>query len=265
MFIPIRNKHDRDLFNYCKKYWGKWYCTRYYQNKGFLNIYDHLKKTNLSTVLKIVSSGSKDWLKFFSFDQRRYIIMGQQEDSVVKTIKKTNWLDLKKICFPNLGTEYVYSHESRCDGKIIAIIPFRIISHQLNVLLRDEVTPCWGPLNTTFLSSITGGIEPNMSIKELVIKELKEEAGYLVKETDLIPLGTCKGTKSTDTTYYLYAVNLKNNSKNKNAIGDGTYFESLAECVWTDDISPAADPLVYTLYYKLKKYLKENKKLFQEN
>ena len=107
---------------------------------------------------------------------------------------------------------------------------------------------------------------------------MKEESGYEIKVNDLISLGTCFGTKSTDTIYHLFSVDLtgkvqlgtqkdindmkdelmNNVTKNTNKIygkGDGSKLEEKAYCFWTDKIDDAVDPLVFILYYRLQKFL----------
>jgi 8-oxo-dGTP pyrophosphatase MutT (NUDIX family) len=167
-----------------------------------------------------------------------------------KTIYSSKWLSMIQLDDPKLGT-YIYSHESRCDGKIISVLPYRIKNDKLEFLLRDELTPCWDTKNLV-VSSITGGFEKDLT--ETVIHEMKEEAGYDITEDEIIDLGTCRGTKSSDTVYHLYSVDLTNLEQGE-VTTDGSYLESKAHCFWSDTIDNAQDPLVYVLYHKLMNYL----------
>lgn len=188
----------------------------------------------------------------------------------IKLLKDTPYLQLKELEDEGRGVHgYIYSHEVRCNGKIVAILPYREKNNNgdLEFLLRSEVTPCWG-LDEYFISSITGGVEEN-DVEGSAVNEIKEEAGYDVTIDELEDRGTCFGTKSSDTVYYLFTVDLTG-KEGYEAQGDGSELEAKAECVWRDDVSEGVDPLLFTLYYKfiLSKYegmrksiekMKENK------
>ncbi len=166
-----------------------------------------------------------------------------------KTLYKNDWLELKEISNPDDGVDsYIYSHESRCDGKIISMLPFRKTDNDYQFLLRKELTPCWG--EKVVIASITGGYEKKHGIEGTAVLEMMEEAGYEITESDLINLGTCRGTKSTDTMYYLFSVDLTGIKKTGDAKGDGSKLEAKAECVWKDDIE-GEDPLTYVSYVRL--------------
>lgn len=86
--------------------------------------------------------------------------------------------------------------------------------------------------------------------------ELHEEAGYIIAEKQLIPLGTCYGTKSSDTVYYLYSVDLTDEVQGE-ATGDGSELEKQASCFWSTAIDNSKDPMVYTAYHRLITHLNE--------
>lgn len=169
----------------------------------------------------------------------------------MKILFKNKWLSLKKITFGD--SSYVFAHESRCDGKIIAVLPFRYESNgDVSFLLRKEIVPCWGEEFKLSIVSITGGVED--SIESTVVHELKEEAGIEIKESDLISLGTCRGTKSIDTVYYLFGVNVTESEFSKHS-GDGSYLESIASCFWSKNIDDAIDPILYVMFHRLTKVI----------
>lgn len=179
----------------------------------------------------------------------------------IKKLYSNNWIELREMIYPEKGISgYTYLHEKRCNGKIVSLLPFRYSGfhgsrNSLEYLLRSEVTPCWHSTKE-FTSSITGGVEEN--ILETAVHELKEEAGYSVDKSDLIYLGTCRGTKSSDTIYYLFTVDLTNFEQGV-ATTDGSELEKKAHCYWSSSISNAKDPMVYVSYYKIIQLLNENK------
>ena len=103
------------------------------------------------------------------------------------------------------------------------------------------------------ISSVTGKHDQRTPTLTAV-KELKEEAGYEVSSKDMINLGTCKGTKSCDTTFYLFSVDLTDKKEGK-ATTDGSELEKNASCIWDEDVSKSVDPLSYVSYYRLTKKL----------
>jgi 8-oxo-dGTP pyrophosphatase MutT (NUDIX family) len=174
-------------------------------------------------------------------------------DSIVKVknLYKNDWVSLRELsCSAQKIEGYSFIHEDRCDGKIISVLPYR---NKNEFLIRKEVTPCWS-LSPEF-SSITGGNEGN--IKETVVLEMKEETGYDVSESELIELGTCYGTKSSDTIYYLFSIDLTGKKQGK-ATTDGSSLEAMASCQWVnkDFLLTVKDPLVSTIYLRLVNHLK---------
>lgn len=172
-----------------------------------------------------------------------------------KVLKKTNYISLKEIQCPEKNIEgYIYSHENRCNGHIVAILPFTFERLNLNFLLRYELTPCWD-MEHNQVSSITGGVESD-NPEDDALRELKEEAGYDVPKEELVDLGTCFSSKSNDTLIHLYTVNLMNYKKDE-AEGDGSYLEDQAYCFWSNSIDHAVDPLVFILHYRLGRFLSQ--------
>lgn len=161
------------------------------------------------------------------------------------------WLSLKRLAYPEKDIYgYIYSHESRCNGEIVAILPWRINNNNLNKLefmLRNEVTPCWHEEDPQ-ISSITGGVEDG-NIGKTIEMELLEEAGYVANRDEFLKLGTCRGSKSSDTIYHLFAINCTKRTRQA-ASGDGSKLEEKAECFWASSIGKAVDPLVYVLHHR---------------
>lgn len=170
------------------------------------------------------------------------------------------WISLRKITHEKSEHGYVYSHEARCHGMIVSVLPFRKLGRRssecpgsLEFLLRSEVTPSWGVL--PILSTITGGVECPFPWEDAV-RELKEEAGYEPPNGKFISLGECRGSKSSDSRYYLFAVDLTDTIQGK-ATGDGSGLETDGTVQWVTErkIAECVDPLASTIYVRfINKY-----------
>jgi len=171
-------------------------------------------------------------------------------DAEVETLADNEWLALLNLKAPHLGIDgYVFSHEARCNGNIVAVLPFRRVGKDAwEALLRDEVVPPWG--FSSSLCAITGGCDhEDEEPIDVAIRELEEEAGYKVPH--LTPLGTCRGTKSTDTIFHLFTVELTGMTPGE-AKGDGSRLEAEATCRWSANPEDCDDPLVSVMWARLK-------------
>ena len=162
------------------------------------------------------------------------------------------------------GYKYEYSHESRCDGQIVAVLP---VSLNHGMLIRRELTPCWG--EGYKLTSITGGWEKSKHATPIdtVLAELREEAGVVLNdETCVRSLGTCRGGKSSDTLYHLFLVDLSDENLWEQVLPetDGSVLEAKEYSEWVDIpfaldgnlpapedskwLEESPDPLLYVMY-----------------
>jgi ADP-ribose pyrophosphatase YjhB (NUDIX family) len=158
---------------------------------------------------------------------------------------KTKWLSLKEMQGPT--GPYVYSHEDRCNGHIVVVLPFRNAGDGgVEILARKEFTPPWGA-NALFLSSITGGVDAGEDSAAAAIRELQEETGYVVPIGNIISLGTCHGVKSCDTIYSIYAVDVTGLPGSGNTDAAQDLNEQMSKNVWMPpfNVVKAADPLLY--------------------
>ena len=160
--------------------------------------------------------------------------------------------------------DYIFSHETRCNGKIISVLPFKRVdlgdgTVDIQFLARFEHTPSWTEAGEKTISSLTGGVEKGEDPIISAIRELQEEAGIFASIEDMIPLGTSKGTKSSDTTYYLYTLDITNMNYLIHGEGDGSESEREAENLLLDSdtlMRRAEDPLLglllgrWLVYYK---------------
>lgn len=167
---------------------------------------------------------------------------------------ETPWLALCTMSDPEAGVSgYVYSRETRCQGRIVAVLPYRVMprGHRWprEYLARVEVTPCWGM--TPNVSAVTGGYEGG-DIRDDAVREVLEETGYAVTREALIDLGESFGTKSTDTVYSLYAVDVTDLDQGE-AVGDGSVLESQGGTRWLapEALAQVRDPQVALMYLRL--------------
>jgi len=174
---------------------------------------------------------------------------------MIETLYHNEWLSLKRVCVPERGINgYVFSHEERCRGEIIAVLLFRYIESGVEYGLRCECTPCWA-VDTPIPSALTGGVEKDSTPIQTLWVEIREESGYR-HLTKLHTLGECRGTKSTDTIYYLYGADVTGIDPGE-AEGDGSRLEAEASIMWTmNPVWSSPDPLVGMLVARLQGYLK---------
>ena len=191
-----------------------------------------------------------------------------------QTLHENAWVSLKVVRKPDAGVGgYVYSHETRCAGRIMAILPYRDVrsgtcrcdpgpegQHQRDrcgfgeimrrqYLVKSEMTPCWGLGQVR--SAITGGYEGG-DIEDDAVRELLEETGYTVTRDELIPLGESFASKSSDTVYSLFSVDLTGRDAG-DAIGDGTRLEAESAAVWVcfGELAFMRDPQLHVMFLRL--------------
>jgi len=182
--------------------------------------------------------------------------MGAREGEDDRLLWDDPWLQMKQVVDPEHGVKgYTYSHEVRCHGHIVAVLPVRAhASGQLEFCIRREITPCWGMTHNW--SSLTGGCDlpiDEESPEVVAIRELKEESGYEAKVHELINLGTCFGTKSTDTIYHLFAVDVGDKEPGE-AAGDGTPLDTEGIVDWFQ-LPESPDPIVALMMYRLSRQM----------
>lgn len=171
-----------------------------------------------------------------------------------KTLCNNEWVSLKilKDESRKIGG-YVYSTEIRCNGNIVSFLPYKFINNKLEFLFRCEATPCWD-LDKICISSFTGGVDSDDSIEKTVIKELREESGYEIEKKDLIDFGKSYGSKSSDTIYHLFSMDLTNKTQTKE-LEIESELEKSSYCKWIDyDDIYTEDPLAYSILFRFLQY-----------
>lgn len=169
----------------------------------------------------------------------------ESKKSKITTLFKNDWVSLMSTP-EDSGEGYIYAHETRCNGNIVAVLLYeRFGKDGWKYGLREEKTPCWG--GKAELSSLTGGVEKGSTPAATAVKEIMEEAGYICKESDLKSLGTCRGTKSVDTTYHLFALNASGLKKTEPT------GEDKGKIVWltgAEACKRVVCPIFFTMYAK---------------
>ena len=179
----------------------------------------------------------------------------------VEILYQTPWISVRRLSnySDDPSNTYDFLHEDRCNSSIVALLPYKkSLNNRISFLLRNEFTPAWSTAKLC-LSSITGGVDGDEEdYLETVIRELHEEAGILIPENEqnrIEFLGVCKGTKSCDTNYQLFAIDVTG-LEQEEPTTDGSYSESISNNQWfkdsdiSDVIDKALDPLVYVLLMK---------------
>lgn len=169
----------------------------------------------------------------------------------LETLHENQWLSLKLLRAPESGIHgYVYSHETRCNGRIVAVLPIRFVDGPgVEFLIKSEVTPCWG---LDFVrSAITGGYEGG-DIEDDAVREMLEETGYTITREELIHLGESFASKSSDTVYSLFSVDLTGREAGE-AIGDGSRLEAESQAIWVpwEELARLKDPQLSVMFLRL--------------
>lgn len=158
---------------------------------------------------------------------------------------------------------YVFSHETRCCGTIVAVLLTRNLPDRGREFgIRSETTPCWG--SSPELSALTGGMERGFTPKELAVKEVHEESGYKIKTDDLRSLGYCRSSKSSDTVNLLYYVDIDDANPTYDLAafeaGDGSDLDAAGKIVWHTASFIAANcpcPLALTMLLRYTEWFSE--------
>jgi 8-oxo-dGTP pyrophosphatase MutT (NUDIX family) len=161
----------------------------------------------------------------------------------VRILFESEWLRV----LDNNG--YIYSQEVKArHGEHVILLPYRRLGRDAwEYLLRNELCPAWS--NEPILCGICGTCEAQSPVEDAV-RELKEEAGYTITAEQLQYLGCVQGTKSTDSIYHLYAVDVAD-LQQEEPQGDET--GDVAPLVWTPKPYDSSDPMIIAAYCRARK------------
>lgn len=134
---------------------------------------------------------------------------------------------------------------SRPDGKY-----YYCLHEQMNAMGHDRPVLC----------SLTGSMDPGEDPLGTALRELREESGYVVRQSSMMQLSkdyvhTYKAcTKKT----WLFAADLKGHVQ-VDPIGDGSTIEEEAYCVWVsaEEVLASRDNLLLATYALLKHQLQK--------
>lgn len=170
-----------------------------------------------------------------------------RDDEGDRVVYDGDFLQMRVRTFPDSPGEYEYVHESRCDGDLVAVLPFEVEDGRASrFLLRVERCHGWGDYQAP--CAFTGGVESDRPVEDAV-RELREESGYRVDESEMVDLGACRGTKATDSTYHLYAVDVTDLERGEPE-PDGRD-EARGDITWTRDVTESEDPHLHTMWARL--------------
>ncbi len=163
--------------------------------------------------------------------------------------EETPWVSLRVIRQTDRGVYgYVYSHETRCHGVIIAVLPYRDTPDGRQWLVTNSITPCWSM--DPIPSAVTGGWEGG-SFRDDAVRELREETGYTVTTDDLVDLGESYASKSADNVYVLFTVDLTGREQG-HIVGDGSRLEAEATTIWltSTELVTVPDPQTALMFIR---------------
>ncbi len=172
----------------------------------------------------------------------------EEPRAVTQMLWANEWVSLMIVRKPEAGVNgYVYSHETRCGGRIVAVLPYREVPGGREYLVKREMTPCW--FFDRVRSAVTGGWEGG-DIEDDAVHEMLEETGYAVTREELIPLGESFASKSADTVYTLFSVDLTGREPGP-AVGDGTEQPNVSEWITARALAGVMDPQVHVMFGRL--------------
>ena len=163
--------------------------------------------------------------------------------------KKPLWTG-KHLSVYLLDDWYEVLHDN--SGRFVAVLGYRRVGKDAwEYLGRVEKCP---PHQDGFaLCALTGGMEEGEEQLAAAIRELEEESG--VKATNLKPLGTIRPSKMSDSTGWLFGVDLSDqpDKDRYEGEGDGTEGEKNAYCKFVSyrEVVNSKDPILATMAARL--------------
>jgi 8-oxo-dGTP pyrophosphatase MutT (NUDIX family) len=171
-------------------------------------------------------------------------------DEHTKILFHSKWLELRST------NNYIFIHDPWCNSVGVGILPWRRkVDGNLEFLVVKEHRPCH--VQEGFYA-ITGGYDDRaLTILQCVLKELKEEGGYVVPNNRVRSLGAINATRSSDVVMHLFTTEITTDTELVQPTGDGTALEETMIPVWVtaNDIVNSSDTFLLALYLR---FLKSN-------
>lgn len=167
-----------------------------------------------------------------------------------KIIFKTNWVQVNE-------TEKGFQFLERKGKDSVAVFLVRhsiLGSIKFETLVRYQPLPISNNDDSLFPCPITGGIEVGESPYRCALREVEEEAGYVLSE--LRELGSYIVGTQTNETVWMYWLNIDDITPEK-IRGDGTFHESISINKWESIFNLKNYPYSACQigYYKLRQKL----------
>lgn len=168
----------------------------------------------------------------------------------IKNLTNNKFLNIKEVYDPDNHVKG-YQYAERLGKDSIAFICYDPnVNH---ILLNYEYKP---PINQFILGAFGGSIDKDKDIKQIVIDEVREEAGFEVKENKCLSLGRVFVSTQMNQFCYLYLV-LVNKNDEKPRMPENAV-EAMATTKWIDedsDITDLSDWKAITIMFKYEKIL----------
>jgi 8-oxo-dGTP pyrophosphatase MutT (NUDIX family) len=135
------------------------------------------------------------------------------------------WLQIRET-----PDRYVYCHDAKGGGHGVAVLAYRAVDGEIQVVGRYERCPCHH--DGFALTSLTGMMDSSLEdAVATAVRELKEEAGIDATTDEMESLGTVRPSKHDDAVLHLFCVDVGDREIGE-AVGDGTAGEVGAYCRW---------------------------------
>lgn len=172
----------------------------------------------------------------------------------MNVLHETKWVKLKES---QNGFQFL---ERNGVNSIAILLIQKTNSLGWQALIRHQPLIALSEVNDEVLDGcpITGSIDSDSkNYFDVAIKEAFEEAGYVLKQKDLVFLGTYIVGTQTNEECYMFVADVTDKTPTSDGEGDGTYFEAKSFNRWESfenlkDYKYAACPI---MYYKIKNLL----------
>lgn len=170
----------------------------------------------------------------------------EQTERNVESLTDNRFLNIKQVVDPSKGCRG-YQFAERRGQDSIAFICYDKNTNKF--LVNGEYKP---PVDEFIDGAFGGSLDKDVSMVEIVMGEVKEEAGFVVGENDIVPVGRSFVSTQMNQYCYLYLVYVdkadQQEREPENAI------EALAETKWvtTDEINFSDDWKAITTIVKAR-------------